>query len=484
MYKYFLANVSDSKETFYKEKYIPFDWSFGEISPNTEGVELTWAQAILTENQGVRLRITSATDVREVLILSVKTVRSKTKIADWNLQFAAYMQLFELEISSAFVAAVFAEGITLTIAEGTQPFWFFQENTSEKGVKNAPNAFLPHLLTFEKYRENEENEESIGIKNAWQDRFLSLESLQTFGWMQGVVFDGLFEMSKTSDRAKVVLNQQLAVYFGQNSLVYANYNNIKTIEDITTVESILPFAILAQVNSKHKLLDIAVNFCKNHANTEGVIADEFGDNRLLKTEECYTVAYPLAVLAKTLNRSELAELAIKTLKSRVFLLETDSSIFQRGTEKGVLSFENWGRGVAWYLLGLVKTLTHLPESDDKELLKIGLKKSVKKVLAYQQNNGLWYNFFHQSETGFETSGTAGIAAALMYGFNNNLLDDSAKNAAIKAQKGLLNYITPDGFLTGTAQINKPQGGEGLQLNGFRVISPYTLGFFAHFMKNA
>jgi unsaturated rhamnogalacturonyl hydrolase len=473
MYKYFLANINCPNTSLPKEKYIPFDWFFGEISPNTEGGKLAWEQIWTTQKQGVRLRITSATDVREVLILEVKTAVSKVKIADWNIQFAAYMQPFELEIPTEFIAAVFAEGIILTITEGTQPFWFFAENTLKKGVKTAPNAFLPHLLVYEK--------EAIDVvKNAWQDRFLSLESLQTFGWMQGVVFDGLFEMSKNSDKAKAVLSQHLDLYFGKNSLVYANYNNIKSVEKITTVESILPFAILAQVNSKHKLLEIAIDFCEKHANTEGVIADGTDDDRLLKTEECYTVCYPLAVLAKTLNRPNLAKLAIKTLKSRVFLLEKDNSIFQKGTEKGVLSFENWGRGVAWYLLGLVKTLTHLPESADKDLLKTHLKKSVENTIAYQQDNGLWYNFFHQSETDFETSGTAGITAALMYGFNHNLLDENAKNAAIKAQNGLLAYLTPDGFLTGTAQVNKPQGGKGLQLNGFRVISPYTLGFFAHF----
>ena len=49
---------------------------------------------------------------------------------------------------------------------------------------------------------------------------------------------------------------------------------------------------------------------------------------------------------------------------------------------------------------------------------------------------------------------------------------------VKAKNALLPYMTPDGFLAGTAQVNK--GGDALQQNGFRVISPYTLGFLAHF----
>lgn len=46
--------------------------------------------------------------------------------------------------------------------------------------------------------------------------------------------------------------------------------------------------------------------------------------------------------------------------------------------------------------------------------------------------------------------------------------------ALLSQQGLKKYYTPDGYLTGTAQVNK--GGTELQREGFRVISPYTLGF--------
>ncbi len=463
-YSYVLASVAGAKAVLPVDKYIPFEWAFGEIKENTEGVKLTWQQGIFKPKQSVRLRLTSATDVREVLILEVKTAVTHKKIADWDMRFAAYMQPFDLEIKAEDVKTVFTEGVILTMKQGTKPFWFFLN----EGAHKAPQAFLPHLLVYDEKIE----------KDAWKERLLSMESLQSFGWMQGVVWDGLLEMSNTSKRAKTVLTQQLDLFFKENSLVYANLNNIKSVGKISTVESILPFAILAQTNPTHPLLKTAIEFCEKHANTEGVIADGTDDNRMVKTEECYTASYPLAVLAKTLNRPELANLAIKTLKSRIYTLEKNNSIYQRGTEKGELFFENWGRGVAWYLLGLVKTLVHLPDNEETKTIKISLQKSVEKVIAYQQNNGLWFNFFHRPETGFETSGTAGIAAALSYGFAHNLLGENAKNAATKAQNTLLNYMTPDGFLTGTAQVNK--GGNALQENGFRVISPYTLGFLAHF----
>ena len=166
---------------------------------------------------------------------------------------------------------------------------------------------MPHLLVYgDKIKKDTES------SGRWKDRLLSLESLQTFGWQQGIVWDGLLELSKNSSQAKKVLLQQLDLYFAQNSLVYCNLNNIKTVDKIHTVESILPFAILAQTNSTHSLLKTAIKFCETHANADGVIADGTGYNRMVKTEECYTVSYPLAVLAKTLNRPDLANLAIKT----------------------------------------------------------------------------------------------------------------------------------------------------------------------------
>ena len=491
-YQYLLAQVTAAKTALPTGKYIPFDWSFSEIGVNTEGVvdfglgisdvgstspkseisnpksnegvHLSWNNINIPKKSAARLRITSATDVREICIIEAKTAISGKKIGILDMRFAHYMQPFELEISAEIIKTVRTEGIILTLTEGTKPLWIFTDGNEKQ---TATDAFLPHLLVYDNT-----------TPDAWKDRLLSRASVQPFGWMQGVVWDGLLEMSPHYPKAKTVLNQELDLYFGQNQLIYANYNNVKSVDSITTVESILPFAILAQVNPTHRLLKTAIETCEKHANTEGVIADDMGGKRMVKTEECYTVCYPLAVLAKTLNRPDLAVLALKTLQSRIDILEKGNSIFQRSREDGEAFFENWGRGVAWYLLGIAKTLAHLPDSAGKERIKESFQKSVTKVIDYQQVNGLWYNFFHKPETGFETSGTAGITAALSYSLKKGLLSENVKNPILKAQNALLPYLTPDGFLTGTAQVNK--GGDALQQNGFRVISPYTLGFLAHF----
>lgn len=487
-YRYVPATSSGPKPTLPDGGYVPFDWAVGEVPAaggSMQGVTLTWnvPNATTLDNPGrATLRITSATDVRENVEVTVKTAVSGKLVGTFDLRFAMYLQPFELPVPAADVPAVLSEGVTLTMTRGTKPFWFFG---AETGPKSAPTAYQPHLLVYQEHHADEAT--TAGSPDRWQDRLLSLDSVQTFGWMEGCVMDGLYELSRTgrsagaapakSVKAKTVLQKHLDLFFANNSLVYANLNNRKAVGTINTVESILPFALLAQTNPGHPLLQTAVQFCEAHANADGVIADGTGPNRVLKTEECYTVSYPLAVLSKTLNRPDLAQLAIKTLQARVQLLVKGTGIFQRGTEQGIPVFENWSRGVVWYLLGLAKTLAHLPATAETEPLKATLQTAVNNVLAYQQPNGLWYCFMHQPETGYETSGTAGIAAALTYGVQKNLLPRTVLTAVERAKNGLATYLTPDGYLTGTAQGNK--GGDDLQRGGFRVISPYTLGFLAH-----
>jgi len=126
------------------------------------------------------------------------------------------------------------------------------------------------------------------------------------------------------------------------------------------------------------------------------------------------------------------------------------------------------------LLGLAKTLALLPATAQTQPLRLALQQAAALAMRHQQPDGLFYCFLHEPETGIETSGSASIAAALAFGYANNLLPETCKTAAEKCLHGLQKYFTPDGFLTGTSQVNKD--GAGLQRNGFRVISPYTLGF--------
>ncbi|WP_291100646.1 MULTISPECIES: glycoside hydrolase family 88 protein [unclassified Flavobacterium] len=307
-----------------------------------------------------------------------------------------------------------------------------------------------------------------------EKRLLLLDSIQTFGWMEGCVLDGIYDCLKKDGEYSKVFITHLNKYFDQNNFFYEGYNNEKLENIINNVESLLPFAMLAKANPNHPAIQKAIDYCIYNADENGNITDEKNGKRIAKTEECYNVSYPLAMLSTQYNRPELMSLSISTLKYRYQYLEIDSQVYQRMIIPKDKYFSNWGRGIVWLILGSVKTIPLLPEGDDKEWLKNELEKTVEMVLSLQQDNGLWYCFINDSKTGIETSGSAGIAAALAYGYKNGLLNKKSKEAAHKTWEGLSPYITADGLLTVTSQVNK--GGEILQRDGFRVISNYTLGF--------
>ncbi|MEJ7768688.1 MAG: glycoside hydrolase family 88 protein [Chitinophagaceae bacterium] len=460
-YKYHLLKVQSPPFSLPANKTVPFNWPVAQVAANGNNVVLNLKGKIKRPGTNIRLRITSATDVREECILEVLSAATQRKIGLFDIRYAHYMQPFEVFISSAQLQEMAAEGIAIKMIKGSKPFWFFVQAESNK---ETPDAYLPHILI---------SHAPVDIQS-WKKRLLSLASLSTFGWMEGCVLDGISMVAEKDRHAKKVLIEHFNKYFANDTLVYENLFNQRSAEIITTVESILPFAMLAQVNPHHAMLQKAIDFCSEHANAAGVVADENGDNRRLKTEECYTISFPLAVLAKMLSRPDLEKMAIANLEARVKLLSDNDFIYQNGKELEKPGYGNWARGVGWYLLGLAKTLAVLPKNDQTRTLSTAFREGAELTLRYQQPNGLWTCFLHQQETGIETSGSASIAAALAYGYSEKLLPATCKAAAEKCLKGLKTYYTPDGFLTGTSQVNK--GGDGLQRNGFRVISPYTLGF--------
>lgn len=459
--KWLLATVTNkNKNSLPINKSIPFDWNYVEIPIGGESLKLNWPinlNQIKVKN--LYLRITSATDIREEVEVSVVLAKSKIQIAKIKMDFGHYFQPFQILIPPEFKQQVFSEGVFLTKTKGKQPLWIFIGNDNK-----TPEILCPHLLLAN----------SFDNHNQWKKRLLSLDSIQTFGWMEGCVLDGIYDTIKKDREASNVFISHLNKYFDQSNFIYEGYNNVRLENKINNVESLLPFAMLAKANSNHPAIKTVIDFCINHADISGNIADTINGKNAVKTEECYTVSYPLAMLSKLYNRPELMHLSIVTLKYRFQFLARESQIHQRMIVPDEKYFSNWGRGIVWLLLGSVKTIPLLPESEDKEWLKNELVKTANLVLNLQQENGLWYCFINDPKTGIETSGSVGIAAALAYGYSKGLLDKKSKIAAQKTYLGLRPYFTADGLLTVTSQVNK--GGEVLQREGFRVISNYTLGF--------
>jgi unsaturated rhamnogalacturonyl hydrolase len=459
--QWLLATVSNKNSNPLPfNKSIPFDWNYAEIPTIGEGLKMIWTiDEIDFEIKNLYMRITSATDSREEVEVSVVLAKSGTVISKIKMDFAHYFQPFQFLIQPEYHHKVISEGLFLNKTKGNNPLWIFIGNDTK-----TPEIISPHLLLANNFKN----------QNEWKKRLLSLDSIQTFGWMEGCVLDGIYDCIKKNKGDSNVFIIHLNQYFDQTNFYYEGYNNERVKNTINNVESLLPFAMLAKANPNHPAIQKAIDYCINNADENGNITDEKNGKRTAKTEECYTVSYPLALLSKQYNRPDLMDMAISTLKYRYQYLESESQVYQRMIIPKDKYFSNWGRGIVWLLLGSVKTIPLLPEGEDKEGLKKELEKTVEMVLKLQQENGLWFCFINDPKTGIETSGSAGIAAALAYGFRKGLLLKKSKEAAQKTWYGLSPFLTADGLLTATSQVNK--GGEVLQREGFRVISNYTLGF--------
>lgn len=184
----------------------------------------------------------------------------------------------------------------------------------------------------------------------------------------------------------------------------------------------------------------------------------------------------MAVVARQRRDERLARLAVEQLRLRRDRLIIEQDIYQSISPDGTRTGRNWARGVAWYALGLTRTLAVLGREGGVEDLRTEARRVAKWAMRHQQPNGLWTCFLDEPETGAETSGSAGIAAALAIGAGSGLLPADARAAAVKAFAALHGHLTPDGFLAGVAQANK--GGEALQRGGYRVILQAGMGLMA------
>jgi rhamnogalacturonyl hydrolase YesR len=142
------------------------------------------------------------------------------------------------------------------------------------------------------------------------------------------------------------------------------------------------------------------------------------------------------------------------------------------------AFKNWCRGVAWYLLGMTRTLAVLKSARGgmADELRDELRRASAWAVGLQGGDGLWRNFLDEHGSAADTSGSAGIAAALALGVAEKLLPDANREPAERCLSALRGRLTPDGLLSGVAPSNK--GGEELQRSDYRVLMQMGMGLMA------
>jgi len=465
-------------------KRIARGWSAVYVGEGQDRLELRWEGASPSQEQPARreasvlppgaglssrLRISVALDYRDARLVDVFLLASGVRIGALDIRYAYVFQPFELLLDAEQTAAALREGVRLEVRGGEQPLWVFDA----LGGDEHRVLFAPHLMIGESADSREESALST---------LLSLHALQPFGWMEGCVLDGLHSLRPllSTERVDPVLKLHLSQYFDdQGRLLYEDLHGRNADGTFTTIEATLPVAVIAQLWTDHPVIPRAIAFFEAKGlGRGGVVMDE----DMVSAEGSYTVAYPLAVLARRLGRRDMAEQAVAQVQLRRDSLARGSHVYLRYMQRSQEhTFRSWARAFAWYCLGLVKTCVELRESPYARLagmaeLEAEIVRVAQIAAEWRQQDGLWSCFLDDAATGIDTSGSAGISAALALAAGRGLLPEAYLDIARHNLAALSAYLTPDGILSGVAQHNA--GGMELQRGGYRVLSQMGLGLWA------
>lgn len=465
VYKRYFASTSFPEVQLAANKRIPLGWSAFPIKAGNHSTVLMKFNTLKEIPGDFHFRITASIDIREEVTLEVFLPENGETIAKLDIKYAHPFQPFETAVESKWLPEIVRQGLGLRMIKGTQDVWFFQA-----GTKQTDNLGLQPQLISGTYP---------GTNAAFFENMYSMNSFSPFGWMGGCVIDALLELSRKGHRkAQKTMQKQLACFLDDSKgIIFENPNTIPLDGTFNSIEDFLPFAAIASLYPEHPSVQMAVDYCLSRIQPDGLIAS--GNH--VTTEGCYTLAYPLAQIAIIRNNRELAEIALDQLVHRIHYLATADAVYQRNDLGKGAGFKNWGRGITWYVLGMVKTINLLENSTFADLpqlkiVKTEFMRTMNWVCQFQDKNGMWCSFVDKPDTLPDTTATAGIALALAWGVRLKLLPEPDIQNAKRALKSLQSYLTADGFLTHVSQINR--GGESLQANGYRVISQFAMGLMA------
>lgn len=425
-----------------------------------EGPILRWESVSLRDAPAC-LRLAIAIDDRQARTVRALFAKSGEEAGRFDIRFASPFQLYEIGLSAAGARRAVQEGIRLELLEGNKPLWVIWQFD---GPDTGANALIPHLMQAG----------ADDPMEAFPERICSIASLQQFSWMGGCVLDGLWALGDSwrgqSPRAAARRQVELYVAGGGREGLW--------------VEGTLPYATVARTHPDHPILREAEKYLLSKRDAEGCIIS----GATTTAEGNYTVAYPLAILAKTWKRQDLEDLAVLQLRLRQQRLvdeQGDLWLRQHRTSEGThRTFPGWSRGVAWYALGLVRTLDELQHRDDLDDLHAEVRRVSEWIVKHQREDGLWGVFVGEPELTADTAGSAGIAAALAWAAQRGWADQVCQEAASKTLRGLKRHLTPDGFLTGMSPSNKREAGIALQRSAYRVNCQTAMGLMAQLIAAA
>jgi rhamnogalacturonyl hydrolase YesR len=418
------------------------------IDAGAEGLLLRWPSEV---RGAAGFGFAFGHDYREFGSIAVELARSGRRLATVNVSLAARFDPYLAQLAEADASAASRDGLRLR-AEGGSARRSILSASAERR-REAP-ALHPFLLL----------PGTLPPEVEYARRLRSLDVLQDFDWRAGCVTEGLHALNETAS-----LRRYLGVFLEQGGA--------DALRPFQGVEQTLPAAAILRIwRGHHPALDQALELWNQRRHAAGHLQD--GAN--LVAEANYTAAYPMALLGVLRDNRELRERAVLQLRAaRDRLVDESGVIHLRHDERtGERTYAGWARGVAWYLLGMAATLETLPQSERPPELLDELRRALGWALQYQRDDGLWCGFLREPGVAPDTSGSAGIAAAVCISARLGAAEAAWIPAARRALQGCRNRLSLHGFLTGVSPTNKREGGPAFQRSPHRVSMQFGMGLLA------
>ncbi|MCW5966145.1 MAG: glycoside hydrolase family 88 protein [Bryobacterales bacterium] len=416
-----------------------------------EGVLLRWPGE-LRGASGVGFAI--GNDYREFGNISVRLAKSGKLLALVTVSMAPRFDPYFVPLSEADGAAASREGLLLRADAGSSRRSILSASVERR--REAP-AIHPFLLA----------PGTLPALGEYARRMGSLDVVQDFDWRAGCVTEGLHALGQTN-----ALRRYLRLFLDDSG-------EAGTEAFRRGVEQTLPAAAIARMMPGHPALETVIRILQSRRSAAG----HFQGGTRIVAETNYTVAYPLAVLAMQRGDLQLKEQVLVHLRgARDRLQDRDGNLYLRQDEvSGERTYLGWARGVAWYTLGLAATLDALPTNERPRDLLDELRRSLQWGLPFQRADGLWCAFLPEPEVAPDTSGSAGIGAALRIAQRLGVAEPAWEQAAQRALQGCISRLSAHGFLGGVSQSNKREGGEPFQRSSHRVSMQFAMGLLGVFL---
>lgn len=111
----------------------------------------------------------------------------------------------------------------------------------------------------------------------------------------------------------------------------------------------------------------------------------------------------------------------------------------------------WARGNSWFTAGAVDFVQWLPENDPvRRIVLETWREQCAALVRLQDASGLWHTLLDQEDSYLETSASAAIAYGLLKGVRLGLLDESFREPAERALRGVVGMVGPDGTVGGVS----------------------------------